>query len=396
MKPAHAAVVTALLFVLTPALWAQPSWNRKVEAVAVIPSPSPGQHDVYVAWTVSVEPTSVPLDLSTEFELSINGVPVSTAPLPLSVDAGAGTGCDDCAGPTCGGGCGTGEVGGEVVTFLCTRDRVCPTDPSFLECQCIVPGPSCCGNLVAVGTAVPLTAKDKIIVLLRPAPGALPESDSSDDALTVAFGGDAIYWDRKIESVAVVPTPGLQDSFFDIFVDISVEANYDGVLDPSAEVELRVNGVPTESFPVIFDDLIWNPCNDACDNACVMDAGGGGLGVCDLDQDGPLSCSCQLAPVGLVFPSTPATPGDEIMVLLRPAPGALPELPGFEEDDIRIVTVPPPCPWDCQPVPNGNVGISDLLSLLAQWGAAGPCDFDGGGVGIGDLLALLANWGACP
>ena len=32
----------------------------------------------------------------------------------------------------------------------------------------------------------------------------------------------------------------------------------------------------------------------------------------------------------------PAVPGDEIMVLLRPAPGALPELPGFpEEDDER-------------------------------------------------------------
>ncbi len=54
------------------------------------------------------------------------------------------------------------------------------------------------------------------------------------------------------------------------------------------------------------------------------------------------------------------------------------------------------CPWDCQATPNGNVGINDLLDLLAQWGNGGPCDFDGAGVGITDLLALLAQWGSCP
>ncbi len=57
---------------------------------------------------------------------------------------------------------------------------------------------------------------------------------------------------------------------------------------------------------------------------------------------------------------------------------------------------PLPCPWDCQPAPDGTVGINDLLALLAQWGAAGDCDFDGGDVGINDLLALLAQWGGCP
>ncbi len=55
-----------------------------------------------------------------------------------------------------------------------------------------------------------------------------------------------------------------------------------------------------------------------------------------------------------------------------------------------------PCPWDCQSLPDGGVGISDFLALLAQWGLPTPCDFDGGGVGINDFLALLANWGPCP
>ncbi len=54
------------------------------------------------------------------------------------------------------------------------------------------------------------------------------------------------------------------------------------------------------------------------------------------------------------------------------------------------------CPWDCQSLPDGGVGISDFLALLSQWGNPTPCDFDGGGVGINDFLELLANWGACP
>ena len=67
----------------------------------------------------------------------------------------------------------------------------------------------------------------------------------------------------------------------------------------------------------------------------------------------------------------------------------------------NIITVPAgggvPCPWDCQAVPDGAVGILDFLALLLQWtGAPGTsCDFDGGGVGIVDFLALLANWGPC-
>ncbi|MCH8152269.1 MAG: hypothetical protein IH830_07840, partial [Planctomycetes bacterium] len=55
------------------------------------------------------------------------------------------------------------------------------------------------------------------------------------------------------------------------------------------------------------------------------------------------------------------------------------------------------CPWDLDA--GGNVGITDLLALLAAWGTdpGGPPDFDGDGtVGILDLLALLANWGPCP
>ncbi len=64
---------------------------------------------------------------------------------------------------------------------------------------------------------------------------------------------------------------------------------------------------------------------------------------------------------------------------------------------IEGTPVKPACPWDLDD--NGSVGVSDLLSLLANWGPCKGCpaDFDGGGtVGVSDLLVLLANWGPCP
>ncbi len=56
----------------------------------------------------------------------------------------------------------------------------------------------------------------------------------------------------------------------------------------------------------------------------------------------------------------------------------------------------PHCPPDLNA--DDEVGITDLLELLAMWGAdpGGPYDLDGsGGVGTGDLLTLLGAWGPC-
>jgi len=57
-----------------------------------------------------------------------------------------------------------------------------------------------------------------------------------------------------------------------------------------------------------------------------------------------------------------------------------------------------PCPWDCDDgeSADGIVGIVDFLTLLAQWGGPGSCDFDGDIVGLDDFLELLDNWGPCP
>ena len=59
----------------------------------------------------------------------------------------------------------------------------------------------------------------------------------------------------------------------------------------------------------------------------------------------------------------------------------------------------PCCPADLDG--NNDVGISDLLILLADWGPCPDCgdcgvDLDGdGSVGVSDLLILQAAWGPC-
>jgi len=55
------------------------------------------------------------------------------------------------------------------------------------------------------------------------------------------------------------------------------------------------------------------------------------------------------------------------------------------------------CPWDI----NGDnaVGFTDLIAVLASWGACPGCpeDIDGdGAVGFADLVAILSHWGPCP
>lgn len=55
------------------------------------------------------------------------------------------------------------------------------------------------------------------------------------------------------------------------------------------------------------------------------------------------------------------------------------------------------CPWDCGGTGDGNVNVTDLLALLAQWGGPGSCDFNkNGAVDVTDLLKLLAHYSIDP
>ncbi len=60
---------------------------------------------------------------------------------------------------------------------------------------------------------------------------------------------------------------------------------------------------------------------------------------------------------------------------------------------------PVECPWDCDGSGDGNVNVTDLLTLLAQWDAGSPlectggtCDYNGDGcIDVLDLLKFLAH-----
>lgn len=71
---------------------------------------------------------------------------------------------------------------------------------------------------------------------------------------------------------------------------------------------------------------------------------------------------------------------------------------GFDRGAVWILFLADPgCPWDFVEC-DADVGITDLLALLAAWGQNPhhPADFDGDGeVDLLDLLDLLNHWGPC-
>ncbi len=78
---------------------------------------------------------------------------------------------------------------------------------------------------------------------------------------------------------------------------------------------------------------------------------------------------------------------------------------GFTEAFIAFIPVipgtgpgPGACPGDIVGL-DGNVNVTDLISLLGGWGPnpGHPADInEDGAVTVADLLALLGAWGACP
>ncbi|MHC4082445.1 MAG: hypothetical protein ACYS15_07585 [Planctomycetota bacterium] len=115
----------------------------------------------------------------------------------------------------------------------------------------------------------------------------------------------------------------------------------------------------------------------------------------------------------------PATWADEIASLgqkingesgAQPAGCTLPDCDGHVDLNIPVSLAPAggsttitvrllyggTCVWDCEFLPDGLVGVTDFLALLAQWGGPGSCDLDGGGVSITDFLLIIGNWGPCP
>jgi hypothetical protein len=372
MTTTRAIACTLALGGIAAPLYAQagPTVDRRIDAVAVVPAAAAagGIYDVHVVWSYSVGESGVPMDLSFGLDLSLNGTVVASQTIALTT--GPPGSCTECSG-------------------FCGANELCLYELQGNQIVCA------CGSLRDLVTfpAVALVPGDEIWIWIKPAAGGVPESEPANDGWLRTFGGEPVYWNRRITALDVTPTLG---GSYDISVLLAVEGNYEGLLRLPARLELRINGVPFMNVPVIDDWLVWSPCNAACDNGCVSDLKENTLGACGPDEDGPLPCGCQTVYVPS-FPGVPASAKDLIEVIIMPPPGALPELPGFSADDSQAGTIPAPCPADVDL--DGIVGITDLLSLLALWGTdpGGPPDLDGDHVvGIVDLLTLLAAWGPCP
>ena len=97
---------------------------------------------------------------------------------------------------------------------------------------------------------------------------------------------------------------------------------------------------------------------------------------------------------GVIDSGNPAF--SEFLITIEMASGQ-PLTGQFTHSTIEADILGKPCPWDLDF--DDEVGITDFLALLAQWGMdpGGPPDFNSNGaVDISDFLELLANWGPCP
>jgi hypothetical protein len=188
------------------------------------------------------------------------------------------------------------------------------------------------------------------MVLLRPAPGALPETDPSDDIGVVDLG----TWNRRIISVSSSPgTSGLVD--LQVTWAIDLEGDSTLPVELGARFEVESGGTPQPGNTTDHDEcLIW-------------DLGSGGASI--SGESVTLECDsgiCSTPPMITPIPDVPEPPVGPIGVILRPAPGALPELPGFPGDDEAEVFPPSALPGVPGIFPALALGIGGVIALIRR------------------------------
>ncbi len=217
-----------------------------------------------------------------------------------------------------------------------------------------------------------MTAIPAALLIALPAAGGGSETWSFDETTT----GQDVHWTSPVPAN---PTAALYEQQFEItLVEVDVTflgfpINNVNVTDQVPPELLSGTGFTSGPAPVLlFDNALEypGPPDPPCltvDLAIALDAAGFGhldgtnifLGTCVID----------LGPVVL---QSVRVVGQVTVTSLK-------------------------CPWDLDD--SGDVGVTDLLAVLALWGtaSAGPPDFDGDGVvGVTDLLELLGRWGPCP
>lgn len=331
-------VIVAALACALPSLEGQPGGptgpDRRIVSVSSSGAGTPlGPDDDCLIWDIKTgTASSATEDHSAEIVVLVNGTQVGstvqTAIQQFSTDCGIAVGCGT-------GGCGTWDTGIELVEAICRQEGSGGT----VECFC---GP------LFITPLPPFSPQpgDQITVTLLPTPGALPDADTSNDSWTWIFDGPVPGPNRSIQAVEILDDPSGGSL---VRVDIHHEAGPTAVAIPfGTEIEVLVNGAPatTVQHPYQLEPDFGSCAGPlACINpdTCALwtSPAASTVGGTCLFSDGQLQCACTLAWQADV-PVPPLLPGDVVTVLLRPVPGAVPDLPGLDADDVLVTTVPPP------------------------------------------------------
>ncbi|MCA8980411.1 MAG: hypothetical protein H6831_08135 [Planctomycetes bacterium] len=151
-----------------------------MSSISFSPGTAAGLYDVHAEWFVETEPTTAFKDLSADVDFSVNSLLATTVGSSATISSASGA-CFGTTPPCSNAACGTWSIGILTANGTCVPSLVGGwIGLDFCTCACVV---------VTVAHDVPMTTGDIIEVLLRPAPGALPEPVTDDDVLAAVFNG---------------------------------------------------------------------------------------------------------------------------------------------------------------------------------------------------------------
>ena len=292
-------------------------WNRRVEGVAL--APVGGDHwEARVVWTTLLAaPTPYALDLSTDVVVRVGQKQTVT---PAKVKVGAGT--EACAS-------GSGEVCGSAVVDGVPQTLLCLPDGSGVACR-----------LPPIVTSVPIQPKpgETVVVELVATSGAVAEIDLTDDVRAVAFDGGPIFWDRRVESVKLVPTvDGTHHAEAEINLGLLWGGSTGGVgADVTPRIVLSVNGVESVHGPppgswIVAPAATCHQAGPWC-GVLLIDGVPATMTCMPYDNAFGSGYSCSTASIPYLISAVPLSPDDVVTVSVSAAPGALPELEGLDGD----------------------------------------------------------------
>ncbi|MCG3126460.1 MAG: hypothetical protein CHACPFDD_01296 [Phycisphaerae bacterium] len=309
----------------TAAVASPPSWNRFVSDVAVTESRSAGKYDLHVAWGLTVDSILSTTNLGTMIRVDVNGETRGVVTRPVIVFSNAGF-CGGGGGP-CGTSCGNSTIDGLANDLFCDAS----------ECDC---GPL---GLTADFVGLDLKPGDEISVFLLPAAGAQPETSPGDDVLARTFNGDASFWDRLLKRVELRRR---SNGHYDVIGTYQfASSNHPGPSDIRSQIMLFVNG---SAFGPAYDacgDWLLAPgaCGGICDSNCGTIYCDGSPRVIDCgyveNAAGLQFCACVSDEAQVVWSDLPLSAGDDVALLMTPAPGALPEISPMRFNDAVQTTV---------------------------------------------------------